>query len=423
MCKTEEIESRINSAVAKLVEIKHFKGISALILTVAFTLIIKFLGGIGYDSYKIEFDSKKLKASIESIIRTNDEYKNIPDDFIKTNDFSEDTMSKLYQLFNDDENLNKKELLQLYFVVKDRYPLHYINYDIKRESERWSGALYLTFIAILTYWLTWSILYLMFDGRGCKGIMIRSLGDQGDRLKTVVDNHFESTIRKFAEAHKGFINGMYDNYPHNFTYIFDEGFKNCAELKNGTRSLYIWMKSINVKQYADFATDLLSLTKKSIYSTTYYDNEDLIIALKNDNVIAWINGVNDKNNENEQIDVKRIHMFKNNGTKEDGIAYATNKDINDFIGLIKADQTALNNYRDLYISGADEYKVWHDFNDIMFYGEYIIFDNQIMIKYDEDFKTLELYVGKIVAEHSSGFRQTHRHFMSKEDMLEKLNGS
>jgi hypothetical protein len=179
------------------------------------------------------------------------------------------------------------------------------------------------------------------------------------------------------------------------------------------------MKDVNVQKYADFAKALLKLTKLSVYSTTYYDNKDFIKALTDTNVVSWINEVNSKNTEN--FVVKRIHMFKNNGCKTNGTAYTTSKDINDFISLIKNDKIACNNYIDLYINKADEYKVWCNFDDILFYGEYLIFDNQIMIKYDEDFKTLELYVGKIVKEHSENFNQSDVHFVSKDNMLKMLN--
>ena len=244
--------------------------------------------------------------------------------------------------------------------------------------------------------------------------------EQRGNLSYIIDIRFVDTIERFAKTHQGFINGMYDNYPHNFTHIFDENSENYEQLRNGTRSLYIWMKNINVTHYADFAKALLKLTKHSVYSTTYYDNKDFIKALTDKSVISWINEVNEKNTDN--FEVKRIHMFKNNGYRIDGTKYTTAKDIDDFISLIKKNKDAFKYYVNEYILKSDEYKVWHNFDDILFYGEYLIFDNQIMIKYDEDFKTLELYVGKIVKEHSENFNKSDEHFMSKEEMLNKLNG-
>lgn len=47
-----------------------------------------------------------------------------------------------------------------------------------------------------------------------------------------------------------------------------------------------------------------------------------------------------------------------------------------------------------------------------------------MIKYDEDFKILELFIGKIVKEHSKRFNSGAEGFeLNKEQMLEKLNGN
>ena len=94
----------------------------------------------------------------------------------------------------------------------------------------------------------------------------------------------------------------------------------------------------------------------------------------------------------------------------------------DFVNSIKSNRIAKENYIEKYINASDKFYTWHVEGEIFFYGEYIIFDNQIMIKYDEDFDVLELYIGQIVKEHSNSFKVDGTCFeLNKEQMIKKLN--
>ena len=42
------------------------------------------------------------------------------------------------------------------------------------------------------------------------------------QISHVIDERFSQTIAEFSNIHEGFINGMYNNYPHNFTSVFDK---------------------------------------------------------------------------------------------------------------------------------------------------------------------------------------------------------
>ncbi len=292
------------------------------------------------------------------------------------------------------------------------------------SNNNWDAnkIVFLITVTLLTYFLTTSILTIIVV---LDELLNKKNGKIKKDLSEIIDKRFVETISSFTKAHKGFINGIYENYPHNFTTIFDEHSDNYEKLKKGKRSLYIWMNSVSVPDYADFAMSLLKLTTHSVYSTTYFDNADFIDALKDNKVISWIDEVNKQRNENNEFKIIRVHMFKNNSSKN-GKTITTGKDMNEFIDLIKQEENevALTNYKEKYINAnnsiSDDYKVWQDFSDIKFYGEYLIFDKQIMIKYDEDFKTLELYIGKIVEEYSKSFELGDGHFVTKNEMLQKL---
>ena len=427
MCKVDNIAQ------------KYYKEGLAFIFSLVLTMLISLLGNFGNDVYKIEFSSKDLKSAINVIIESNNAY-NDKQEFINKNDFSDITKSKLNKLFLKEPDLNDKELMQIYFVIKDKFPSK-IELDITRESEKWSRWLYIGIIFLLSYLFAWVFAFLIFSNFDFKTQINKILNDwvlnkenalnkwsenEENNLKGAVDTHFEETIRKFATAHKGFINGMYDNYPHNFTPIFDENSGNFEHLKKGKRSLYIWMNKIGIDTYSDFANDLLNLTRKSVFSTTYYDNNQFIEAIaSNSKVISWLDNVNDRNSilkeggkvNNTDFDVFRVHMFKNkNGAK------ISSSDFTDFVNSIKNNGIAKKNYIEKYINTSDNFYTWHAEGEIFFYGEYIIFDNQIMIKYDEDFDVLELYIGQIVKEHSNSFKVDGTCFeLNKEQMIKKLN--
>lgn len=243
--------------------------------------------------------------------------------------------------------------------------------------------------SMLVYFLTTSLITLINE---INKLTDTESGDIKRNLSSIVDTRFAQTIEKFANAHQGFIKGMYDNYPHHFTRIFDEKSKNIYDkINNGERGLYIWMEKIGTETYSDFAISLLELTQDSVLSTTYYDNDQLIenLAKSTGKVISWLNKVNDKKESNPDFTIFRVHMFKRDSSKDEC----------SFFNALMNNPEAHKNYKTKYVLNANHYytydiKKTDDYP--IFYGEYIIFDKQIMIKYDEDLGVLELYIGQVV---------------------------
>ena len=262
-------------------------------------------------------------------------------------------------------------------------------------------------------------------------ILDKWVDNQKREIPGIVEKNFSKTIADFTAAHKGFINDIYYNCPHPFTPFFDPNKKELKE--GGLRSLYIWFEKITVGEYSDFATKLLNYTRNSVYSTTYFDNFQLIDKLGDDNskVLEWLRQVNKKRANDKLQKIVRVHIFKKeeyidkNDEKKEIVSL---RDFDDFIKRLNEKPVAKENYKNLYIIPADEYYTWDISSEsakegIHFFGEYIIFDKQVMIKYHEDFMTLEIYIGRIVERHAESFDkiQNGNDFsLDKTRMLQRL---
>ncbi len=390
----------------------------SLIFGFIITMLVLALGYSGNNSYKVDFTPKELKRDIINIINSNKKF-NDEKDFIENNSFSYKTKSDLNKLLNNSDKIKDEELINIYFVVKDKFP-SLISGKISKESERWSSWIYIVIIYILSTLFSWVFLYLL------------SIKDD---LKHEVNIHFMKIIQDFANTHPGFIKGIYDNYPHHFTEIFDDNkapetlnkrlHPKSQNSSNGNsiRSLHIWMENVDVNEYSELAKELLDYTSESIFSTTYFDNSDLITALKKEKVMDWINAVKEQKQKHNNINIFRVHIFKDVEDKNDSKSRDENdpKSFNGFINLIKKDNDAKNIYLE-YVNSSDEYRVWLIQKDMdrHFFGEYIIFDEQVMIQYDEDFKKLELYIGSIVKQYAQKFNK-HKNYFAKNKAEELIN--
>ena len=245
------------------------------------------------------------------------------------------------------------------------------------------------------------------------------------QISQVIDERFTQTITKFANIHEGFINGMYNNYPHNFTSVFDKETSCFQDLnRNSIKSLYLWRGSVGVNTYLELANELLKLTTDSIYATTYYDNYKFIEEMAtNKKVRVWLDSVNNKHkvvldkkeNNNSNFKIFRVHIFEKYINNE-----VTSKDFDSFIKKIKYNKVALKNYREKQVSPCDYFYTWTLGEDVNFYGEYIIFDEQVMLKYDEDFRVLEVYIGDIVKKHANSFKPNAIYFDHNKEEIMKI---
>ena len=177
--------------------------------------------------------------------------------------------------------------------------------------------------------------------------------------------------------------------------------------------------------YLELANELLKLTKYSVFATTYYDNAQFVDAMAtNKKVKIWLDSINkkkkvlgkkDQNNSNFKI--FRVHIFDKFIGNEN-----SSKDFDSFIKKIKYNKVALKNYKESQVESCDYFYTWLLSEDVYFYGEYIIFDEQVMLKYNEDFKVLEVYIGDIVKKHSNNFKPNAIYFeLDKEEMINILD--
>lgn len=303
----------------------------------------------------------------------------------------------------------------------------YYRYIHNQDTMKQDDIVFAITVSLLIYILTTTILTLLSETDKLLNPKEGTIDNWQRNISIIIDKRFAETINKFANTHEGFIHGMYNNYPHNFTSIFDKKDETFKELnERGIKSLYLWRNNIGIDSYLELANELLKLTKDSVYATTYYDNDQFINVIENNSKVkTWLDSVNEKNQIKRANKIKlnpnftlfRVHMFKNNTLNK-----TTSKDFNDFLESISKNKQALNYYINKFVKPCDYFHTWYSEGEIRFYGEYIIFDEQIMIKYDEDFGVLELYIGNIVEEHARNFRCEAIHFeLDKEKMLKLLS--
>lgn len=415
---------KLRGVVKKLI-IGFVSLLFGLVMTIFTNKILNFRS----DVYVINFSSNDLQKEVDQIISEN-EYKDF-DEF--SNQFANNTKEKLLKLKKDSENISGQELMQIYYVLKDKFPNHNIKLQISNEADREDRWVFSAIIFLLSSFFGYVFQYIITNNIDFKEQVNKILGDwfvnddnpiktwtkdQKNDLSHIIESKFTNTIETFANTHEGFIKGIYDNYPHNFTRIFDsnDNSKVYGEINKGRRGLYIWMDNIGTSTYSDFAIELLKRTEKSVFSTTYYDNNQLIKNLNNSKgkVVLWLKQVNRKKIDNN-LKIFRVHMFNNNSSRK----------LKSFIKILKKNANALENYIEQYIESADfyfTYKITGDNKNFpKFYGEYIIFDNQIMIKYDEDLKILELYIGQVVDAFVKNFNESSSFFKNSYNNKKMIN--
>lgn len=415
---------------------KHFH---AVVITSLIAICTYFLGDFGNDSFKLTFTKDDLHKEVSKIIQ--DESLNGYQGFVNKHSYTAYQQNQILKLNDKNDKIDDTSLMYIYLLIEENYPL--IDGDIQRESVRWSTWILVLFLALFTYafdlylstlkeGIETSTKKLEATAENIKGSIKNTLLDwrdsDEDLLTKSVDSHFSKTIQKFADAHDGFINGMYDNYPKDFIQIFNkDGDEGIEKIKNSTKSLYLWMENIDVNEYSSLAEELLQYTETSVFSTTFFDNNDLIAELNkpknNNSVLKWLKNVNNKmaTKENGSFEIKRVHVFKGD-ILDDGP-----KSFTGFVRQINLEDNkeARKNYLNTY--ALCDYKTWHLIkgDSPHFFGEYIIFDNQIMIQYNEDFKVLELYIGSIVKMHTNQYTDSAISYKleDKDGLINELDAS
>lgn len=301
---------------------------------------------------------------------------------------------------------DKKKLLYAYNLVEEKH-------DTKIDG------------SIEPFLLSFNLFFLVIFGAICSimiflFIEVYKLPERAhkkmEELRKKENNNFnlhvQEVINSFSDTHY-LMKGIYNNYPYSFIPYFTER-KNGGSPLSG--SIYMWYNNVDIAKYSEIAETLLSYSQESVYSTTFFDNNDLVTELNkihknnNNSVVGWLEKVNNKKKEIDNFEVKRVHIFKDENEDGDSRKY------NSFTELLKKDTNKLarEHYLNYYVgdqsstNNQESYKIWELSKTKIpcFFGEYIIFDKQIMIKYDEDFRLLEVYVGSIVSKYVEEYNRT-----------------
>lgn len=279
-------------------------------------------------------------------------------------------------------------------------------------------------IAAITFLFSATALYLFYISKNSIDTyqVIKNPEEYFHNYK--IDATIAKTLEKVFKTHDIISQGVYNNYPTQFSdKILD---LNTSKTVNKVPGVMIWIKECEVQQYAEVAMRLLEGASQSVYSTTIFGIDSFMDYLMDSNskVSNWLYSCEVKKMEflrlNERFQIKRTQLVQ-----ED--------DWNDFLQMHINDysdhkQNLLKYYR-YYASElvCDDYRIYKIRKNAsnIYYGESIIFDEKIFIQYDQTFKILKIYFGKIVEEFVHAFKHSsaNDHKVSEIKKILKTNSS
>lgn len=371
-------------------------------------------------AFYIDLKPKTLRDQIDELVETE---KTPLEQLLKDYHFEDDERRMILNFKNNGEN-NFLDMTNVLVLLKHRFSGD-IKGEIKPWKDRWQDISLSSFILLILYTTTLSLcgysynlikkvsndlkkekksfLETIQQDRKCDLDRDVIVGWQGE-----ISNEFKTTIEKFYNAHEGFIQGIYNNYPHNFSETLDKKKCDFMPLRTGPRGLYIIMRDMDPSDYSQLALKLLSITNQKVQSATYFENEDFLKQIKKTGDYSlrnWLEEVNKKKTENPKFRINRVHIFNE---KKEQFKFKNFKE------LLNADKKAKELYNKYFIFDNNECFYTYELSfearkklqreklgvetksEMHFFGEYVIFDGQVLLKYDQEFFLIELYVGSVV---------------------------
>jgi hypothetical protein len=266
---------------------------------------------------------------------------------------------------------------------------------------------------------------------------------------------FQKYLKEITHSNKVHIQSIHNNYPH----LLISSILNRVE-PNDSGGVLVNLHC-SEEEYSEIALNLLEETKESVFSTSYShffsDNLKLFVpdeteekkmeiiksftemfilpekfTERSDHVKEWIHAVNNKIDKNNSFKSFRIQITRQKDKwfefSHDSIKGSSQSEINTnkenakniyinsiipywqmhYLGIQNQELSAHNNFKScIYIvppAAPEKFKFW---------GEYIIFDNKGMLKYDFQFGLLEFYYGNIVNRFTESFNS---YFSNNKDL-------
>jgi len=227
-----------------------------------------------------------------------------------------------------------------------------------------------------------------------------------ENLSDLLPVQFRIILDKFAESHEIIIKDIYHGYPYEYTdaltnpnnILHNSESKIFAE--NSSSGISLWLEDCAVPRYNGLAASLLSVARKSVYSTTYCSDKllnGLVDPEDKEGIVAWLTAVNNrkKNSSDDTFNVYRTQIVDTG-------------DLENFLNKVKQlGDPEVNRYLEIYANSdvCDKYKIYEiPKSNQHYFGEYIIFDEKVMLQYDQTFCVLQVFLGKIVSKHVGAFK-------------------
>lgn len=302
----------------------------------------------------------------------------------------------LKSLYNQNKKINTTELLHIISILSTNHGDN-LNYPLILNSNKMI-PLYWAFLSGVLVIIITSSIYLAYIRQDVLKIIndpVSHITD--DILKKSVSDGFSDILTQLAGGHNSIVSGLYHRYPVNYS----EFFLQSIESYRGQSGITIWINNFPLWQYSELAKKLMNNARKSLYSTTYYNYDDFIAYLNEEatGVESWLTECREKYHEKKaktDFLIKRTQIVKR-------------CDIYDWFQPFidyKSGNNGLQKYISLYASEntCDDYKIYLiDDKHPIYFGEYMIFDEEIMIQYDPTFFVMKVFTGKIVEKHCEPF--------------------
>ncbi len=219
-------------------------------------------------------------------------------------------------------------------------------------------------------------------------ISVREEASQAKRdIETQAKSYFETTLRDFLEDEK-----LYNGIRSSHITILDKDRMGIIKsfINQGECGITLVLKGCDLGTYAKWAIELDKSAKYSIYSTNLVKACELFQGYKKQMIVQHLKAVNEVNN----IDRARIQVID---PTWNAMSFFDNK----------------SDIKKLYCENfiAENSKIsfrWTKWNDIrnILYGDYIVYDKMIVLRYFETLEVLELVTGKIVEKYLEVFDKT-----------------
>lgn len=251
-----------------------------------------------------------------------------------------------------------------------------------------------------------------------------------ENFYNVIPEDFEKKIIETIKSNQGFAQAMFKRYPSDYIDRIKKwgDTKKWADLVSfETSGGFIGCIEVDIGDYAQLLTEILNNSHESIYATSFSSHFLDTLKLYNptladeedkgdedntkeketwEHVKDWLDKVNQKAFDNKKTyQVRRVQLISQNDN-----SWEEKTDDKSYVDAIETYKILYynpgsDNIKSIVIKKAPGKPKTHARTGPKFFGEYVIFDERILVKYSFEFEYLEIYFGSIIESYIDGFKQ------------------